>query len=152
MLAEARKSPLRIRFNYLASRYLIKNFSRCDSLLIKSFKHLKSISLNQCLKITACQTVPTFKRYIATKFVKSCIKRSNFVAAYLYPFPVTTTTAEYACVFAGADKDTSKEFILSQFQDFLHLLIKWMCAFTQMDPNLTWRGTRMQTFSHPRSN
>ena len=62
MLAEARESPLCIRFNYLVSRFQDQEFLEVWQSSIKSFENLESISLNQRLRITACQTVPIFKR------------------------------------------------------------------------------------------
>ncbi|KYN43878.1 hypothetical protein ALC56_01613, partial [Trachymyrmex septentrionalis] len=40
MLAEAKEAPLRIRFNLLSYRYLIKSFSKHGSPMINSLNHL----------------------------------------------------------------------------------------------------------------
>ncbi|KYN21743.1 hypothetical protein ALC57_05877 [Trachymyrmex cornetzi] len=146
MLAEAGKPPLRIKFNYLAARYLIKNFSRCGSLPIDSLEHLETASHNPRLRLDTCQRVPIFKRYNMVKHFKSCIKRSRFLAAFLYPFSTTIFTMGYTCVFAGVKDDTSNELILKLFQEFLHPLIQrdYVCFYTdssRFDPdNFTGAG------------
>ena len=67
MLAEACEPPLRIRFNYLASRYLFKNFSKRGSLPINSLEQLETVSITSRSRITACQSIPIFKKYILLK-------------------------------------------------------------------------------------
>ncbi|KYN15796.1 hypothetical protein ALC57_11980 [Trachymyrmex cornetzi] len=122
MLAEACELPLRIRFSYLSSRYLIKNFSRHGSLSINNLEHLEEISCRPRIRLSICQKVPIFKRYIMIKHYKSYIKRSRFLPAFLYPFFTNILTLSYSCAYTGTKDDTPNELIIRQFQEFLYPL------------------------------
>ncbi|XP_018374253.1 PREDICTED: ribonuclease H1-like [Trachymyrmex cornetzi] len=56
------------------------------------------------------------------KHYKSCIKRSRFLAAFLYPYSTNILTLSCSCVYTGTKDDTPNELIIRQFQEFLYPL------------------------------
>ncbi|XP_018375217.1 PREDICTED: uncharacterized protein LOC108768980 [Trachymyrmex cornetzi] len=60
------------------------------------------------------------------------IKCSRFLPPYLYPYMVTTTTITYDEVVTEIDEQTSNEYILGQFQEFIAPIIQegYVCFYT----------------------
>ena len=97
-----------------------------------SLEQLETISATSHSRTTVCQSIPIFKKYILLKHLKNDIKRSMFLALFLYPYPVSITTIDFSSVVVGVDDDIPKKFILSCFQEFIHPLIQedYVCFYT----------------------
>ncbi|KAG5329018.1 NOB1 protein, partial [Acromyrmex heyeri] len=71
IMAEAKETPLNIRFGYMTSKFIYKAFSRKNSPVLHSFESLKQAAYSHSRKQRALATVPAFKNYnhsLNTKF------------------------------------------------------------------------------------
>ncbi|KYN21465.1 Gag-Pol polyprotein [Trachymyrmex cornetzi] len=118
MLAETRETPLKIRFNYLVTKYLIKNFSRYA--VIPGF-----------YRISADFALNNEPRGCTRPSRMAVRSRLIFKMAGL-PAKMSKKTGSVHFSPVGIDKQTSKEHILGQLQEFILPLIQeaYVCFYT----------------------
>jgi len=89
MLFEAREVPLRIRFNYLTRKYLIKCLSRDFNPVIESLNSFRLAALGNVLRTRLLITLPIFKQFICLSHCRNIIHRSLFLPFFFYDLKVT---------------------------------------------------------------
>jgi len=88
MLFEAREVPLRIRFNYLTRKYVIKCLSRDFNPVTESLNSLRLAALSSALRTSLLTALPIFKQFICLSHYRNIIYRSPFLPFFFYDLKV----------------------------------------------------------------
>lgn len=83
-----RSSPLSLRFKYLSTKFIIKSFFFCDSLVVESFKNLM-ITRELDPKRTSYPTISLFDAPRSLFDFKNHIFSSYFVSEFFHPYPAS---------------------------------------------------------------
>jgi len=88
MLSEAKEVPLKLRFNYLIHKFLIKNFARSFDPVTYSLDSLKLVLLSShwTNRVRLLRAFPLFKRFISIQSICATIYSFAFLPAFFFDF------------------------------------------------------------------
>ncbi|KYN21948.1 hypothetical protein ALC57_05686 [Trachymyrmex cornetzi] len=82
LMAEAKETPLSLRFDLMSSRFIFRSMSKGNSTTLQSFKYVENVSYSPIRRSQALNSIPILKRYVAQKYALNIIRRSNKPLAY----------------------------------------------------------------------
>ena len=74
IMAEAKETPLNIKFGYMISKFIYKAFSRKNSPVLHSFESLEQAAYSPSRRQRTLATVPAFKYYVMQKYSLKIIR------------------------------------------------------------------------------
>lgn len=116
---EAREPPLRFRFDFLASKYIYKNFSIRYNPVIQSLKMLLVSATTRNKKIKLIKEVSIFKTYISQKYTKAIMFRSVLAPNLIHGFEETLISIPYDSFEPSSKKELPSAAINAEFQEYL---------------------------------
>jgi len=137
MLFEARKVPLKLRFNLLTRKYLIKCFSRDFNPVTESLYFLKLAALGNARRINLLISFPILKHFICLFHYRNTIHCSPFLLFHFLDFDVSLFAACPCFAMFPADRNLSHSEIRNLSLKNPQNIGKTLFPFTQMAPSST---------------
>jgi len=91
----AREPPLRVRFSYLTSKYILKCLARKSNLVTQSLRRLSVEAQTQKEKIYLIKNVPAFRSYLYQICERDSIFRSVLPSSFGYDFSAVIPIPPY---------------------------------------------------------
>jgi len=117
MLFEAKEVPLRLRFNYLTHKFLVKCFARLFNPVICRFDFLRTSLLftHWINRVRLLRDFPLFRLFISVQSVRTSIYSSAFLPAFFFDYETLTFTASPCMAMFPIDKDLSPAVVHNKF-------------------------------------
>jgi len=109
LLCEAREPPLKTRFYYLTSKYVMKCLARNSNLVTRSIRRLSIRAQTQMEKIYLIKNVPVFKPYLYLNCETDSIFRSVLPPSLGYDFSATIPIPPYLSFDLSPKKSRGKK-------------------------------------------
>ncbi|KYQ48578.1 hypothetical protein ALC60_12371 [Trachymyrmex zeteki] len=86
IMAEAKETPLQLRFGYMTSKFIYRIFSKKNSPVLHSFEYLEQVTYSAPRRQQVLATVPALKYYVTQKHTLKIMQRSSVPYAYKYSY------------------------------------------------------------------
>jgi len=117
MLFEAKEIPLKLRFNYLTHKFLVKSFARQFNPVICRLDSLRLtlLSSHWINRARLLRTFPLFKLFISLQSIRTSIYSSAFLPAFFFDFESSAFIPSLCVDMYPIDKDLSPVIIYKKF-------------------------------------